>query len=145
MCSRTTSCFRSSPEYVKPSLRGVPIAVANCVAWRSTARSQRPRDRPPAAPGRLHGWPADSLPGRDARVGLRAGSVDVVDVQGVVVHREQGEEVVVRLGHGLRRPVLVDGADLELLEVAAVAVGAGRLALGLVGGQLVLMLVHRSI
>ena len=45
--------------------------------------------------------------------------------------------MVVGLGHGLRRPVLVDGADLELLEVAAVAVRAGRLALGLVGGQLV--------
>ena len=55
----------------------------------------------------------------------------------MVVHRDQAEEVVVGLGHRLRRPVLVDGADLELLEVAAVAVRAGGLALGLVGGQLV--------
>ena len=44
--------------------------------------------------------------------GLR---VDVVEVERVVVHRDQAEEVVVGLGHGLRRPVLVDGADLELL------------------------------
>ena len=36
----------------------------------------------------------------------------------------QAEEVVVGLGHRLGRPVLVDGADLELLEVAAVGVGA---------------------
>ena len=59
-----------------------------------------------------------------------------------MVHRDQAEEVVVGLGHGLRRPVLVDGADLELLEVAAVGVGAGRLALGLVGGELVRLLAH---
>jgi hypothetical protein len=51
----------------------------------------------------------------------------------MVVHREQAEEVVVALGDGLRRPVLVDGADLELLEVAAVRMGAARLARGLVG------------
>ena len=41
--------------------------------------------------------------------------------------------MVVRLSDGLRRPVLVDVADLELLEVAAVRVGARRLAGGLVG------------
>ena len=51
----------------------------------------------------------------------------------MMVHRDQAEEVVVCLGHGLGRPVLVDRADLELLEVAAVGVGAGRLALGLIG------------
>ena len=64
---------------------------------------------------------------------LRLRRVDVVDVQRVVVHRDQAEQVVVRLGDGLGRPVLVDGADLELLEVAAVRVGAARLAGGLVG------------
>jgi hypothetical protein len=58
-------------------------------------------------------------------------------VQRVVVHREQAEHVVVRLGDGLRGPVLVDRPDLELLEVAAVRVGAGRLAGALVGVELV--------
>src|SRR5215204_2937541 len=38
--------------------------------------------------------------------------------------------------------MLVDGANLELLEVAAVAVRAARLALGLVGGQLVVLVAH---
>ena len=66
-----------------------------------------------------------------ALLGLRR--VDVVDVQRVVVHRDQAEQVVVGLGDRLRGPVLVDGADLELLEVAAVGVGAGGLARGLVG------------
>ena len=61
----------------------------------------------------------------------------------MVVHRDQAEEVVIGLGHRLRRPVLVDGADLELLEVAAVGVSARRLALGLVGGQLVVLVAHR--
>ena len=41
--------------------------------------------------------------------------------------------MVVGLGDGLRGPVLVDGADLELLQVAAVGVRAARLARGLVG------------
>jgi hypothetical protein len=50
-----------------------------------------------------------------------------------VVHRDQAEEVVVRLGDRLGRPVLVDVADLELLEVAAIRVPAGRLARGLIG------------
>ena len=57
--------------------------------------------------------------------------VDIVYVQGVVVHRDEAEEVVLGLGHGLGRPVLVDRADLELLEVAAVRVRAGGLALAL--------------
>ncbi len=64
---------------------------------------------------------------------LGLGCVHVVDVQRVVVHRDQAEEVVVGLGHGLRRPVLVDVSDLELLQVAAVGMGAARLAGGLVG------------
>src|SRR4051794_24504572 len=42
-----------------------------------------------------------------------------VDVQRVVVHRQQAEEVVVVLGYGLARPVPVDRADLELLVVTA--------------------------
>jgi hypothetical protein len=54
-------------------------------------------------------------------------------VQRVVVHRQQAEEVIVGLGHGLRGPVLVDGADLELLQIAPVLACAGGLALGLVG------------
>jgi hypothetical protein len=51
----------------------------------------------------------------------------------VVVHGDEAEEMVVRLGHRLRGPVLVDGADLELLEVAPVGMGSGRLAGGLIG------------
>jgi hypothetical protein len=43
------------------------------------------------------------------------------------------QEVVVRLGHRLGGPVLVDGADVELLEVAAVGVRPGGLARRLVG------------
>src|SRR5262249_13245273 len=70
--------------------------------------------------------------------------VDVVDVERVVIHGQQAEEVVVGLGHRLRRPVLVNGPDLELLEVATVRMGARCLALGLVGGQLVLLPAHRS-
>jgi hypothetical protein len=46
---------------------------------------------------------------------LRPRRVDVVDVQGVVVHRQQAEEMVVCLRDGLGRPVLVDRSDLELL------------------------------
>src|SRR5439155_10423853 len=46
---------------------------------------------------------------------------------------DQAEQVVVGLGHGLRRPVLVHGADLELLEVAAVRVRAAGLSGGLIG------------
>ena len=64
---------------------------------------------------------------------LGGARVDVVDVQRVVVHREQAEEVVVGLGHGLGGPVLVDVAHLELLEVASVGVRAARLARGLIG------------
>ena len=64
---------------------------------------------------------------------LRLARVDVVEVQRVVVHRDQAEEVVVRLGHGLGGPVLVHGADLELLQIAPVGVGPGGLALGLIG------------
>ena len=63
--------------------------------------------------------------------------VHVVDVERVVVHRDQAEQVVVGLGHGLGRPVLVDRPDLELLQVAAVRVGARRLAHGLIGVDLV--------
>src|SRR6202020_3146825 len=64
---------------------------------------------------------------------LRFVRVNVVDVQRVVVHRDQAEEVIVGLGDGLRRPVLVDVADLELLEVAVIRVCAARLARGLLG------------
>jgi hypothetical protein len=63
-------------------------------------------------------------------------------VERVVVHRQQAEHVVVRLGDRLRRPGLVDRADLELLEVAAVLAGAGGLALRLVGGKLVFVVAH---
>ena len=41
-----------------------------------------------------------------------------VDVQGMVVHGQQAEEVIVRFGDRLARPVLVGGAHLELLEIA---------------------------
>jgi hypothetical protein len=63
---------------------------------------------------------------------LRLPCVDVVYVQGMVVHGDQAEQVVVRLGHRLGRPVLVDGPHLELLEIAAVRMGARRLPGGLV-------------
>ena len=42
-----------------------------------------------------------------------------VRVRRVVVHRDHAEEVVVVLGDRLARPVLVDVADLEVLEVPA--------------------------
>jgi hypothetical protein len=42
-----------------------------------------------------------------------------VQVQRVVVHGQQAEQVVVVLGDRLAGPVLVRGADLELLVVAA--------------------------
>ena len=50
----------------------------------------------------------------------------------MVVHRDQAEEVIVGLGHGLGRPVLVDVTYFKLFEVASVRVGAGALALALV-------------
>ena len=53
-----------------------------------------------------------------AEVGRRLRVVGV-QVQRVVVHRQQAEQVVVVLRDRLARPVLVDGADLELLVVAA--------------------------
>ena len=62
---------------------------------------------------------------------LRLRRVHVVDVQRVVVHGEQAEQVVVRLGDRLGGPVLVHGADLEVLQVAAVGARAGGLALRL--------------
>src|SRR4029077_3502083 len=71
-------------------------------------------------------------PRDDVAALLRFGGVDVVYVQRVVVHREQAEEVVLGLGDRLGGPVLVHGADLELLEVAAVLVRAARLARGLI-------------
>ena len=43
----------------------------------------------------------------------------LVGVQRVVVHRDHAEQVVVVLGDGLARPVAVDVADLEVLEVTA--------------------------
>src|SRR6476620_3651916 len=53
-----------------------------------------------------------------AELGLGLGVVGV-GVQRVVVHRDHAEQVVVGLGDGLAGPVLVDVADLEVLEVAA--------------------------
>src|SRR5207244_12118538 len=49
------------------------------------------------------------------RLGLR---VVRIDVQRVVVHRDHAEQVVVGLGDRLARPVPVDVADLEVLQVA---------------------------
>ena len=61
--------------------------------------------------------------------------VPVVGVRRVVVHGDHAEEVVVGLGDGLARPVAVDVADLEVLEVAAEgAVDHGHGALLLAGG-----------
>ena len=79
----------------------------------------------------------DQRPDDDVAALLGLGGVHVVDVQRVVVHRDQAEQVVVGLGDGLGRPVLVDGADLELLQVAPVGMGAAGLADGLVGVDLV--------
>src|SRR5437764_9105745 len=64
---------------------------------------------------------------------LGFGRVHVVDVERVVVHGYQAEEMIVGLRHRLGGPVLVHGADLELLEIAPVGVRAARLARGLVG------------
>ena len=63
-----------------------------------------------------------------AEVGRLLGVVDV-HVQRVMVHREQAEQVVVVLGDRLAGPVLVHGADLELLVVPAELHG-GLLDLG---------------
>src|SRR5690606_15058090 len=63
---------------------------------------------------------------------LRLLGVNVVDVQRMMVHGQQAEQVVICLSDRLGRPVLVDGTDLELLQVAPVGMGSGRLALGLV-------------
>ncbi len=68
----------------------------------------------------------DERPDDDVAPLLGLLRVHVVDVQRVVVHRDQAEQVVVCLGHRLRGPVLVHGADLELLEVAPVRMGAAR-------------------
>src|SRR5262249_14603085 len=63
--------------------------------------------------------------------------IHVVEVQRVMVHRDQAEEMVVGLGDRLRRPVLVDGPHLELLEVAAIRMRAARLAGCLIGLEFV--------
>jgi hypothetical protein len=63
---------------------------------------------------------------------LRLAGVHVVDVQRVVVHRDEAEQVIVGLGHRLGGPVLVDGALLELLEVAAIGVRARGLTFALI-------------
>src|SRR5262245_20219068 len=69
----------------------------------------------------------DAHPGnngeRQARVDQRSlelgtGAVGGVDVQGMLVHRQQGEPGVVGLGEGAPGAVLVDVADLEFLVVA---------------------------
>jgi hypothetical protein len=60
----------------------------------------------------------------------------------MVVHGEQAEEVILGLGDRLRGPVLVDVADLELLEIAPVLVRPGGLALGQVGLQPVHLVDH---
>jgi hypothetical protein len=52
-----------------------------------------------------------------AEVGGLPGVVRV-QVERMVVHRQQAEQVVVVLGDRLARPVLVDRADLELLVAA---------------------------
>ena len=55
-----------------------------------------------------------------------------VDVQGMVVHGDHAEEVVVGLGDGLARPVPVDVARLEVLEVAAEGTVVGGHGAGVV-------------
>src|SRR2546430_14965930 len=50
-----------------------------------------------------------------------------------MVHRDEAEQMVVRLGHRLGRPMLVHGPHLEFLEVAAIRMRAGGLARSLVG------------
>ena len=61
---------------------------------------------------------ADDDVAPELRLGL---GVVRIGVQRVVVHRDHAEEVVVGLGDRLARPVVVDVAELELLEVAAEA------------------------
>src|SRR3954454_24457118 len=77
----------------------------------------------------------DERPDDDVAPLLGLLGVDVVEVQRVVVHGDQAEQVVVRLGDRLGRPVLVDVTDLEFLEVAPVGMPPARFALGLVGGE----------
>src|SRR3954469_12144552 len=77
----------------------------------------------------------DERPDDDVAPLLGLLRVHVVEVQRVVVHGDQAEQVVVRLGDRLGRPVLVDVTELELLEVAPVGMPPARFALGLVGGE----------
>jgi len=85
--------------------------------------------------GHPEGQGVDERSGHHVAPLLGAGGVDVVDVQRVVVHGQEAEEVVVGLRRGLGRPVAVDVADLELLEVAPVGAGAGGLALARVRAE----------
>jgi hypothetical protein len=62
----------------------------------------------------------DHRPGHDVAPELAVLGVPVVEVERMVVHGDQAEEVVVGLGDRLARPVAVDVADFELLEVTAV-------------------------
>ena len=60
----------------------------------------------------------DEVPDHDVLAELRLRlRVPRIGVQRMVVHRDHAEEVVVGLGDGLARPVLVDVARLEVLEV----------------------------
>ena len=51
--------------------------------------------------------------------GLSCRREPLVGVQGVMVHRDHAEEVIVRFGDRLAGPVPVDVADREVLERAA--------------------------
>ena len=79
-------------------------------------------DRAPADVGDAHPkrQRVNEVPDDDVllEMGLRL-RVVLVRVQRMVVHRDHAEEVVVVLGDRLARPVLVDVADLEVLEVPA--------------------------
>ena len=77
----------------------------------------------------------DQVADHDVPAELRLGlGVVGVDVQRVVVHGDHAEQVVVGLGDRLARPVLVDVADLEVLQVAAEAGLAGVESRGVTAG-----------
>ena len=115
-CDGRTSSTSVSQNSVSPWKTG-----AGCLS-RSVARFAIAL--PETAHAHAEGERVDQRPDDHVAALLGLRGVDVVDVQRVVVHGEQAEQVVVGLRHRLGRPVLVDRADLELLEIAAVGMGA---------------------
>ena len=94
----------------------MPCRLWNFVAPRQPGQARLEPSYPLFSPGQsgLDGLGPDAMHSvPDGELGRLAGVVRV-QVERVVVHGEQAEQVVVVLGDRLARPVLVDRADLEL-------------------------------